>query len=83
MKHSCKGPLTENEPLSPHVGSTNAEAFYNLRDAAEVLGLRYHQLQRTTRSGTFPSYRVNGRIVVRLSEIVAVIERSRTGGAAS
>ena len=82
MRNSCTGQLTLNEPIAPQVGSTTTEAFYNLRKAAEILGLRYHHLQRGARSGVFPSYRVNRRIYVRVSEIIAVIERSKIGGTA-
>jgi excisionase family DNA binding protein len=56
------------------------ERYLALRDAAHALGLPYHTIQRGCRRGTFPSYRVGGRIRVRLSEIIAVIEASRRGG---
>jgi excisionase family DNA binding protein len=59
----------------------NHEAFFTIRQAAEILGLKYHQLQRGIKAGIFPAYRVGGRLRVRLSEIVAVIEASKVGGA--
>ena len=58
------------------------EPFVTIKDAAAMLGLPYHLVQRATRSGAFPSYRFDHRIRVRVSELEAVIERSKTGGAA-
>lgn len=58
------------------------ERYLALREAADSLGLPYHTIQRGCRRGVFPSYRVGGRIRVRLSEIIAVIEASRRGGIA-
>ena len=39
----------------------NHEAFLTIRQAAEILGLQYHQLQRGIKAGIFPAYRVGGR----------------------
>lgn len=58
------------------------ERYFTLREAAQSLGLPYHTIQRGCRRGVFPSYRIGGRIRVRLSEIIAVIEASRRGGIA-
>ncbi len=58
------------------------EPFLTLTDAAKALGVPYHVVQRECRRGTLPSYRVGGRIRVRLSEIVAAIEARGRGGAA-
>jgi len=58
----------------------NHEAFLTIRQAAEILGLQYHQPQRGIKAGIFPAYRVGGRLRVRLSEIIAVIESMKIGG---
>lgn len=58
-----------------------AEPFYSIKEAAEILGLKYHHLQRGIKAGIFPAYRVGGRLRVRLSEVIAVIEASKVGGA--
>ena len=79
MKNLPSGPLTRNEHPIASV-ARSIEAFLSLRDAARELGLPYHTIQRGCRRGVFPSYRVGGRIRVRLSEIIAVIEASCRGG---
>jgi excisionase family DNA binding protein len=56
------------------------EPFYSIKQAAELLGLKYHQLQRGIKEKTFPAYIVAGRPRVRISEIVAIIEASKVGG---
>lgn len=62
-------------------GATPTEHLISLKDAAKALGLPYFKLQRAARSGLIPTYRVyNSRKLVRLSEVVATIEASRTGG---
>jgi excisionase family DNA binding protein len=60
--------------------TTSSEPFLTISQAAEALGLQYHQVQRGIRRGVFPAYRVAGRPRVRLSEVIAVIEASRVGG---
>jgi len=65
-------PLSKKFPFEP---------FTDLISAAKALGLPHHTIQRGTRSGVFPSYRFGRRLRVRLSEIVAVIEATRRGGA--
>lgn len=57
------------------------EAFLTIKEAAKRLNLSYHQIQRATKKGLVPSYRPFGRRpLVRLSELVAVIEASKIGG---
>ena len=65
---------------SNHPLTGTAEPFLTIQQAAETLGLQYHQLQRGIRRGLFPAYRVAGRPRVRVSEVVAVIVASRVGG---
>jgi hypothetical protein len=49
--------------------------------AAERLGLPVFKIRRAAKLGLFPTYSIlNGRKLVRLSEVVAAIERSRSGG---
>jgi excisionase family DNA binding protein len=57
------------------------EPFLTIQAAAALLNLPVFKLRRAARRGLFPIYRIgNGRILVRLSEVVAAIERSRRGG---
>jgi hypothetical protein len=57
------------------------EKLLTLKQAAEALGLPYFKLQRAARVGLIPTYQVlNSRKLVRLPEVVAVIEASRQGG---
>jgi excisionase family DNA binding protein len=57
------------------------EAFLTFKEAARRLNLPYHQVQRAAKKGLFPSYRPFGRRpLIRLSEVVAVIEASKVGG---
>jgi len=56
-----------------------AEPFITLHEAAAKLGLKYVRLQRAAHDGLIPTYSFqNGRKLVRLSEVIAVIEASRT-----
>jgi len=57
------------------------EKLLSLKEAAEQLGLPYFKLQRAARAGLVPTYSVyNSRRLVRLSELLAVIDGSRQGG---
>jgi hypothetical protein len=59
-----------------------AEPFITIKDAAARLGLPYFKLQRFVKSGGVTRYKVaNSRQLVRLSELIAAIESSRSGGA--
>jgi hypothetical protein len=56
----------------PHV-----EPFVTLHEASAKLGIPYWKLQRACRRGILPTYRfLNSRILVRLSEVVGVLEAS-------
>jgi hypothetical protein len=64
------------------MSSKPPEKLYALKHAAEALALPYHRVQRAARAGLIPTYKLGGsRTLVRLSEIVAVIERTKKGGA--
>jgi excisionase family DNA binding protein len=53
-----------------------------IKEAAELLGLPYWKLQRAVKRGEVPFYTFyNSRKLVRPSEVVDVIERTREGGA--
>ncbi len=54
------------------------EPFVTLKDAARTLHVPYWKLQRGARRGLLTTYRfLNARPLVRLSEVVAIIEASR------
>lgn len=56
------------------------EKLLTYRAAAEALGVPYYKIQRAARAGAFPTYRVfNGRQLLKLSEVIAVIDASREG----
>ena len=57
------------------------ESFLTYAQVAERLGVPIFKVRRAARSGVFPTYTLyNGRRLVRLSEVIAVIEASRDGG---
>ena len=59
----------------------NNESFYTLKEAAAKLSLPYHKVQRAAKRGLFPTYRLlDRRPLIRLSEVIAAIEASKTGG---
>jgi hypothetical protein len=78
--------MTQKVGIAPPIQSSSPETsqatLITLRAAAEQLGLPYFKLQRAAKAGLIPTYRLyNSRALVRLSEVVAVIEASRKGGA--
>lgn len=55
------------------------EPLFTIRAAATAMGLKYWLLLRAVNEGTIPSYRFgSSRLRVRLSEIEAAIQASRT-----
>lgn len=57
------------------------EPLLTLKEAALALGLPYFKMQRAARLGHLPTYSLlNSRRLVRISEVIACIERSRSGG---
>jgi hypothetical protein len=57
------------------------EPLLTLRSIAQELGLPIFKLTRAAKRGVFPTYRLlNKRKLARLSEVVAAIEASRSGG---
>jgi excisionase family DNA binding protein len=66
--------------MVPTDKSESPEKFYTVKEAASLLGLKYWQLQRAVKRGLVPSYTFgNSRKYVRLSEVIAAFERSRSG----
>lgn len=69
-----------NQP-NIHPAHPDFEPLLTLKDAAERLGVPYFKVQRAARAGLFPTYFVyNSRRLVRLSEVVAIINGTRRGG---
>jgi hypothetical protein len=63
------------------LGESPPEKLLTYAAAAEALGVPAWKIQRAARAGLFPTYRVfNGRRLLKLSEIVAVINGTRDGG---
>jgi hypothetical protein len=61
--------------------NSNLEHLLTYEAAAGKLGLPIFKIRRAAKLGLFPTYSLlNGRKLVRLSEVNAAIERSRTGG---
>ena len=58
------------------------EKLLTFKAVAEALGIPYYKVQRAARARLFPVYRIyNGRPLLKLSEVMAVIDGSRVGGA--
>jgi hypothetical protein len=77
--------MPEDKPIlaidPPERRDGSPEKLLTLKDAAARLGLPAFKIRRAARLGLFPTYTLlNARRLVRLSEVVAAIERSRTGG---
>jgi excisionase family DNA binding protein len=61
--------------------SPRTEPLLTLKEAAEALGLPYFKIQRAVRAGLLPTYKIyNSRRLIRLSEVIMVVEGSRQGG---
>ncbi len=57
------------------------EKLVTLRQAATALGLPYYKVQRAAKTRVFETYTIyNSRRLVRLSEVIAAIQRSANGG---
>lgn len=69
--------------IYPRPASPETEPLVTFMVAAQRLGLPYHRIQRSAKAGLIPIYKLGqSRKLVRVSEIIAVINSSRTGGAA-
>jgi hypothetical protein len=57
------------------------EQLRTVKQAAADLGLPYFKLNRAVKNGLIPHYSLyNSRRLVRVSEVLAVIEATRDGG---
>ena len=63
------------------LGAPRVERLVTYKAAAAEIGVPYHQIQRAARAGVFATYRVfTGRKLLKLSEVAAIINRTREGG---
>lgn len=61
--------------------TNSAEKLMTIAAAAEALGVHIWQLRRAIKAGFIPSYApFNKRKLVRLSEVTAFIDTTRSGG---
>jgi len=73
------------EAVTPEPGPdpqrTDGPTFVTFGAAAKRLGVKYYQIQRAARAGLLPTYRLHsGRRLLKLEEVLEIIERSREGG---
>lgn len=69
--------MERNIAAQPH------EPLITIKAAAEALRLPTWKLSRAAQQGTIPTYSIlNSRKLVKLSEVIAVIEATRQGGVA-
>ena len=55
------------------------EKFYPIKEAADLLGLRYWHLQRAVKRGLVPSHRLlTTKRFVRLSEVIAAMSERQS-----
>jgi predicted site-specific integrase-resolvase len=55
------------------------EKFHTIKDAADLLGLRYWHLQRAVKRGLVPSHRLlTTKRLLRISEVVAAMSEERS-----
>ena len=81
---STSGSFTSKPVHSPASGGKRqqAEPLLTIKEAARILNLpTWEKLGRAVRRGLVQSYcLLNSRRLVRISEVVRVIERTREGG---
>ena len=79
-----KKPAKQRSQLNTSKNSApvfNVEKFETLRSAAEILGLPVSTLRSAVRADIIPTYKFGqSRVLVRISEIIAIIDRSPTWG---
>jgi hypothetical protein len=81
-RNDLTGPRANGDDRQPSASRGQLpEKFYSIKNAAELLGLRCWHLQRAVKRGLVPSHQLlTTKRLVRLSEVTAAIERSRSGG---
>ena len=66
----------------PSTDPEEPEKLLTYKAAADALGIPYFKIQRAAKAKLFPTYRLlNGRPLLRLSEVIAAIDATRDGGA--
>lgn len=59
----------------------NPDPLLSIKDAADRVGAKYWQLLRAVQRGRVPYFQpYNSRKLVRLSDVLALIEASKRGG---
>jgi excisionase family DNA binding protein len=77
--------MNQHLPIPPDQGvpEPSPEKLITIKEAANALGIPNWKLRRAAKHGTFSTYSLGtSRRLVKLSEVIAVIEASRRGGAA-
>ena len=75
--------MSRSEEDPEQVGTLQAvpEKYLTFRATADALGMSYPKVQRAARAGILPTYRLlNGRRLLKLSDVAAVIDGTREGG---
>jgi hypothetical protein len=68
--------------VSDPQSSPPVEPFSTYAQVAKDLNIPVFKIRRAAKRGLFPTYSIlNGRKLVRRSEVAAAIEKSRSGGA--
>ena len=63
--------------------ATSSEQFLTVKELSERLNLKPWWVHRAIAKGIIPAYKLaTGRNLLRESEVIAIIENSRVGGAA-
>ena len=71
--------MTDREPVS----ASPPERLTTINETAEILGLPPWKIARAVKARLVPSYRfLNGRILLRVSEVEAAINATKQGGLA-
>jgi hypothetical protein len=67
--------------MQPDDNFDKPEKLLTFQEAADLVGAKPWQIRRAVNRGLIPYYQpFNSRKLVRLSDVVAVIEASRKGG---
>jgi hypothetical protein len=67
--------------MSDSQSSPRLEPFATFAQVAKELNIPLFKIRRAAQRGLFPTYSIlNGRKLVRRSEVVAAIEQSQSGG---
>jgi hypothetical protein len=67
--------------MKPQADEERVEKLLTFRAAADALGIPYYKIQRAASAGLLPTYRLlNGRRLLKLSDLRAVIDATREGG---